>query len=63
MKESIFKVEGMSCASCSAHAEKALSAVPGVEKASVNLATEKATVLYDENKVNFVVLSKAVSDA
>jgi len=39
-----FKVEGMTCASCVARVEKALKAVPGVESASVNLATEKATV-------------------
>jgi Cu+-exporting ATPase len=39
-----FKIEGMSCASCVARVEKALKAVPGVSAASVNLATEKATV-------------------
>jgi len=39
-----FKVAGMTCASCVARVEKALKAVPGVESASVNLATEKATV-------------------
>ncbi|HEU4459105.1 MAG TPA: heavy metal translocating P-type ATPase [Methylibium sp.] len=37
-------VEGMSCASCVMRVEKALRKVPGVESASVNLATEKATV-------------------
>ncbi|PKO33614.1 MAG: copper-transporting ATPase [Betaproteobacteria bacterium HGW-Betaproteobacteria-7] len=37
-------IEGMSCASCVGRLEKALAAVPGVLKASVNLATEKATV-------------------
>ncbi|TFW05579.1 heavy-metal-associated domain-containing protein, partial [Oxalobacteraceae bacterium OM1] len=39
-----FKVEGMTCASCVARVEKALEAVPGVQSASVNLATEKAAV-------------------
>ena len=39
-----FEVEGMTCASCVARVEKALQAVPGVAEASVNLATEKATV-------------------
>lgn len=38
------QIEGMSCASCVGRVEKALAAVPGVLKASVNLATEKATV-------------------
>jgi Cu+-exporting ATPase len=39
-----FKVNGMTCASCVSRVEKALAAVPGVTKASVNLATEKATI-------------------
>ena len=39
-----FGIEGMTCASCVARVEKALKAVPGVTDASVNLATEKATV-------------------
>ncbi len=38
------KVEGMTCASCVSRVEKVLSRVPGVVSASVNLATEKATV-------------------
>lgn len=38
------KIGGMSCASCVARVEKALQAVPGVGKASVNLATETARV-------------------
>ena len=37
-------VEGMTCASCVGRVEKALAKVPGVAAASVNLATEKATV-------------------
>jgi Cu+-exporting ATPase len=37
-------IEGMTCASCAARVEKALARVPGVTGASVNLATERATV-------------------
>src|SRR5690606_26639493 len=40
-------VGGMTCASCVARVERALKKVPGVGSASVNLATEKATVSYD----------------
>jgi Cu+-exporting ATPase len=39
-----FPIEGMTCASCVMRVEKAIAAVPGVESASVNLATERATV-------------------
>lgn len=37
-------IEGMTCASCVARVERALLAVPGVASATVNLATERATV-------------------
>ncbi|MHB8823754.1 MAG: heavy metal translocating P-type ATPase [Thiobacillus sp.] len=37
-------ITGMTCASCSSRVEKALAKVPGVLEASVNLATEQATV-------------------
>ncbi|MGC1303545.1 MAG: heavy metal-associated domain-containing protein, partial [Caulobacteraceae bacterium] len=38
-------VEGMTCASCVAHVERAIAKVPGVERVSVNLATERAEVV------------------
>jgi Cu+-exporting ATPase len=44
-------IDGMHCASCSANVEKALSALPGVNKAHVNLALEEAMVEYDERKL------------
>ena len=37
-------IDGMTCASCVARVEKALDRIPGVEAASVNLATEQAKV-------------------
>ena len=40
-------IEGMTCASCVGRVEKALKAVPGVHKASVNLATERADITFD----------------
>jgi len=39
------QIEGMTCASCVGRVEKALSAIPGVRGASVNLATERAQVI------------------
>lgn len=41
-------ITGMTCASCVARVEKALSSVPGVISANVNLSSEKATVEYVE---------------
>ena len=37
-------VEGMTCASCVGRVERALKAVPGVQGATVNLATERASI-------------------
>jgi Cu+-exporting ATPase len=39
-----FTIDGMTCASCVRRVESAIASVPGVETASVNLATERATV-------------------
>ncbi|CZT36079.1 heavy metal translocating P-type ATPase [Rhizobium sp. 9140] len=46
-KTTTLAIDGMSCAACVARVEKALAAVPGVIGASVNLATERATVTHD----------------
>ncbi len=58
-----FALEGMTCASCVARIEKALKAVPGVIQASVNLATERATVRAVTGAVDISVLAKAVAEA
>ena len=39
-------VEGMTCASCVGRVERALNAVPGVHRAAVNLATERADITF-----------------
>ncbi|MCA3748246.1 MAG: copper-translocating P-type ATPase [Rubrobacter sp.] len=44
VRKTSFRVTGMSCAACASRVEKALGRVPGVVEASVNLATERATV-------------------
>ncbi len=43
-------IKGMSCASCAAKIEKGLSTVTGVDRATVNFATEKATIAFDPSK-------------
>ena len=44
--EARFHVEGMTCASCVGRVQRAIEAVPGVQAASVNLATETAEVTF-----------------
>lgn len=56
-------VEGMTCASCVRRVEDALASVDGVERASVNLATNTAQVAFDAARVDVVALRRAVSDA
>ncbi|MBR8041183.1 copper-translocating P-type ATPase [Burkholderia cenocepacia] len=55
-------IDGMTCASCVSRVEKALAKVPGVTRASVNLATERATV-DASNDVSAAQLADAVKQA
>ena len=57
-----FPVEGMTCASCVARVEKALSGIAGVSEASVNFATEQASVKAGRN-VSMETLQRAVEKA
>jgi Cu+-exporting ATPase len=57
------RIIGMSCASCVRKVEEALSRVPGVLGASVNLATERATVEYLPGAVDPAKLKRAVRNA
>lgn len=52
-----FVITGMTCANCSARVEKELNAQPGVKAATVNLATEKATVQFAETTAENLIAS------
>jgi Cu+-exporting ATPase len=56
-----FPVKGIHCASCIRVNERALKKVPGVSDAVVNLATEKATVTFDDEKCTPDDLAKSVA--
>ena len=51
IKRIIVPIEGMTCASCVARVEKSISKVAGVKNVSVNLATEKAMIEFEHDKV------------
>ncbi|MFO7712026.1 MAG: heavy metal translocating P-type ATPase [Dehalococcoidia bacterium] len=63
LEKATFGVGGMTCASCVANVEKALAKLPGVISASVNLASEKATVQYVRGETGMADLRSAVEAA
>ena len=62
MKEK-FQVLGMTCSSCQAHVEKAVSKLDGVEEVNVNLLSNSMNVTYKEDKVTTQDIIKAVEHA
>ena len=61
-KEIIIPIEGMTCASCVQRIEKTLLKQDGVIEASVNLATEKATISYDSQRIKIQAIKKAIEN-
>ncbi|MBM7709108.1 heavy metal translocating P-type ATPase [Enterococcus lemanii] len=60
MKKETFAVEGMSCSSCAQTVEKTVQKLQGVKEATVNLATEKLTVQYNEKQLDEAAIREAV---
>jgi Cu+-exporting ATPase len=56
-------LEGLHCASCVGRAERALAAVPGVDSATVNLATERAAIDFDPTVAGVPQLVRAIAEA
>ncbi|MDU4884028.1 heavy metal translocating P-type ATPase [uncultured Clostridium sp.] len=48
-----YKIEGMTCSACANRVEKVTKKMPGVENAVVNFATEKLSISYDADVINF----------
>lgn len=61
--EKSLKIEGMTCAACAKAVERASKKLDGVSEATVNYATEKLTVKYDESKLQLSDIQEAVSKA
>ena len=58
-----FALTGMSCASCAANIESAVSSLPEVSAASVNLATEVLSVTYQLGAINEEIICQTVAEA
>ncbi len=55
-------IAGMTCASCVSHVEGALKELPGVSRVTVNLATNKANLSFDPQRVKLDDMRRAVAD-
>jgi P-type Cu+ transporter len=60
-REAAIGVNGMDCASCVAHVEKAMKNVPGVIACQVSLARGRATVEYDDGRTSPEQIADAIS--
>ncbi len=58
----VLDIEGMTCAMCVATITEGLEDLPGMAEVNVNLATAKATVRYDPEKVDLAKMIDAVKD-
>lgn len=58
-----YDVMGMTCSACSAHVDKAVRHLDGVQDVNVNLLSNCMVVDYDESKVNDAMIQKAVENA
>ncbi len=63
MTDKTLTIEGMNCASCAAHVEKAARKIEGIAVANVNLATGKLTLKFDEKKASVSQVMDAVDSA
>ena len=56
------KIGGMHCANCALTIEKNLKSLSGVEKAEVSFASEKATLVFDPEKVNLNEIEETIRE-
>jgi len=58
----LMRVEGMTCATCSTSVENTIRKLSGIINVNVNIATDKATIEYDIEKIKISQIKKSVSD-
>ncbi len=61
LKKAEFSIQGMTCQSCVSVIERGLKKVDGITNPVVNLATEKASVYFDSNKINEQQIADVIS--
>ena len=61
--DALLLVEGMHCASCVGRVERAITAVPGVSSANVNLATREARIRYAPARTGLDAIATSLADA
>ena len=61
--QTVFRVEGMTCAGCVARVESAIREIPGVADAAVNLATGSASIKYYEDQATEAGFREAIEAA
>lgn len=62
MKEETYQISGMHCAACATRIERVLNREAAIEKATVNLVLEKATVKYDPEQIQRDDIFKKISN-
>ena len=60
LQEVVIPIGGMTCAACSSRIEKVLSRMAGIDRAMVNLATERASISYDPQVVRLSAIKAAI---
>lgn len=63
MKKVILPITGMTCANCVATVERNVKKLDGVDEAVVNLVTEKATISFDQERMNVVNIVERIEKA
>jgi copper chaperone CopZ len=61
MSKQVIPIIGMHCASCAVNIERKLKKLPGMQSASVNYASEKALVEYNESECTEETIGQAVA--
>jgi P-type Cu+ transporter len=63
MRTEVYPIVGMHCASCKTLIEQVVSKLPGVSRVSVNVASEKMKVTYDEEQVSLEDIKRTIAQA